>query len=325
MRLKTLILKNFQSHEETALEFSPNFNCIIGASNVGKTAVFNALAFLFLNEWDSDFLRHGSDKCSIAMTTDTNDEYVRTKSKSVNSISIKENGVVKKYENFGTEYPKELQDKFTGMVDEIAVCFGYQDHNSFLIHEAPAVKGKTLMHLSGVGILDKAALEISSVDKELRLDIQALEKQKQTLTNDLAKFAEIDKLDKLIDKHAGLAEKYDKWVGQYNAVVDIYERMQKNNAQIQDTANALNHISLDVDAEIKFLERIRAIKSLRDKFAFNNDNILRLEKTVADSAAALNDYLAQLVDALGRAKQCPMCGGELSSHSVDYIFKEFGL
>jgi predicted ATP-dependent endonuclease of OLD family len=67
MRLKTLQLWNFQSHEATLINFDPHFNCIIGPSNVGKTAIFNALAFLFLNEWDGDFLRHNSDgRCVVS-------------------------------------------------------------------------------------------------------------------------------------------------------------------------------------------------------------------------------------------------------------------
>ena len=41
--IKSIQIKNIQSHKDTSLEFSPGINAIVGSSNNGKSAVLRAL------------------------------------------------------------------------------------------------------------------------------------------------------------------------------------------------------------------------------------------------------------------------------------------
>jgi hypothetical protein len=252
--------------------------------------------------------------------------YVRTKSKTVNQLEIlKQNKLVKKFENFGTEYPQEVINLFSGVVDDLNVCFGYQDHNSFLIHETPAIRGKSIMHLSGISALDVSASDITAEEKDLRVDLQGLERKKQALLTDVSKFAELDKVDKLIDKYTALSTKYQSWVEQYNKAVDVYQRSEQISLNIQTTANKLNTIILNLDNELTALTKTESILWLEKNIQEQDGHIKRVGTQVQETEHELAQTLSDLVEELGKAKQCPLCGGELSAHSIDYIFKEFGI
>ena len=41
--IKSVGIVNFQSHEETAIEFSPGLNVIAGGSDAGKSSILRAI------------------------------------------------------------------------------------------------------------------------------------------------------------------------------------------------------------------------------------------------------------------------------------------
>ena len=55
--IKNLHIKNFQSHEDTFLEFHPSVNIIIGSSDSVKTAIIRALRKVVWNRPSGDSLR----------------------------------------------------------------------------------------------------------------------------------------------------------------------------------------------------------------------------------------------------------------------------
>ena len=64
--IKKLSLRNFQSHRETDLEFSPGLNIIVGPSDQGKSAIIRALRWLFYNEpRGTGFIRVGETRCQV--------------------------------------------------------------------------------------------------------------------------------------------------------------------------------------------------------------------------------------------------------------------
>lgn len=48
-KIKSIIIKNFQSHANTELELCDGVNVILGNSDVGKTAILRALGWIFLD------------------------------------------------------------------------------------------------------------------------------------------------------------------------------------------------------------------------------------------------------------------------------------
>ncbi len=63
-------LVNFMSHAHTVLEPAPGLTVLVGPNNCGKSAVVGALQILATNENSTFVQRHGTDECSVAVTTD---------------------------------------------------------------------------------------------------------------------------------------------------------------------------------------------------------------------------------------------------------------
>lgn len=69
--LKSLEVKNFESHKHTIIEgLSDGFNLIMGASNVGKSGLLRALELASYNEFDPKSVRVGETKCEVVVETE---------------------------------------------------------------------------------------------------------------------------------------------------------------------------------------------------------------------------------------------------------------
>ena len=65
-QIKQLRLKNFQSHEDTVLDFVPGLNVLLGNSDTGKSAIVRAIRWLFYNEPAGDeFLQRGKSLVEV--------------------------------------------------------------------------------------------------------------------------------------------------------------------------------------------------------------------------------------------------------------------
>jgi len=71
MPLKKLVLENFQVHPKLSLDLDPHITCIIGPSDVGKSAVIRALRWLCQNVPDgAEFIRDGTKQAIVTLQAD---------------------------------------------------------------------------------------------------------------------------------------------------------------------------------------------------------------------------------------------------------------
>ena len=68
--LRKLTIRNFESHEDSEIEFTDGLNLIIGQSNQGKSSIIRALALVAANRFDKDCVRNGADFCEVRAETD---------------------------------------------------------------------------------------------------------------------------------------------------------------------------------------------------------------------------------------------------------------
>ena len=47
--IRSLTVRNFQSHKDTTIEFHPGFNAIVGSSDKGKSVLLRAIAWVAYN------------------------------------------------------------------------------------------------------------------------------------------------------------------------------------------------------------------------------------------------------------------------------------
>jgi hypothetical protein len=63
-------LTNFMSHAHTVIEPAAGLTVLVGANNIGKSAVIAALQILARNENSTYVMRHGAKDCSVKVETD---------------------------------------------------------------------------------------------------------------------------------------------------------------------------------------------------------------------------------------------------------------
>ena len=68
--IKKIRIRNFESHEDTTINFQEGFNLIVGKSNSGKSSIIRALNVVVNNDWDKDMVRNGSEFCTITVETE---------------------------------------------------------------------------------------------------------------------------------------------------------------------------------------------------------------------------------------------------------------
>ncbi|MDO5716697.1 MAG: AAA family ATPase [Tissierellia bacterium] len=230
--IQSIELHNFQSHENTFLEFHPGVNVIVGASDVGKSAIIRALKWVFFNEPRGDFfMRHGTNSVSVKITYSDGTTICRKREKNFNGYEITRNGETEKYQGFGIDVPQEVKD-ITGVEkfalaedDQFTVNFQSQLEGTFLLSETASKKAKAIGAISGVNIIDEATRKAIRLQDGAKSRKKDLETEKETLEKRLLDFSKVDedrkRLNELSDWFQVL-EKKDKTSNEYKHLLKEY-------------------------------------------------------------------------------------------------------
>lgn len=123
--IKSISVRGFQSHENTACEFDSGITTIVGASDVGKSAILRALRWVALNSMGArgfDFLRWGSKEAEVCVEFDDGQKVVRKRSNSSNTYEV--SSLSQEFEAVSSNVPGKVQelvrlgeDNFQGQCD----------------------------------------------------------------------------------------------------------------------------------------------------------------------------------------------------------------
>ena len=184
--IKSLELKNFQSHKVSHLEFDPGVNVIIGPSDSGKTAIIRALRWLVWNRPSGDAFRStwgGDTKASILIE---------------NCLIGRGKGKQEEYFLEDTDFKafgKEVPEEITKALNLNDVNLQSQLDSPFLLSNSP---GEVAKHFNRVAHLDQIDEGLSKVQKwirEIDQDISSSKKQVIGFTEDLLKFEHLEKFE----------------------------------------------------------------------------------------------------------------------------------
>jgi len=183
--LKSIRLKNFQSHKDTLISFAgPGcLTVITGPSDSGKSAVIRALRWVFYNMPQGDgFIFNAEDKCTVTLEYDDGTKVERIRSRGgINRYVV--NGQV--FEGFGTGVPLEVQQATGIRKLEIG-------DQTFLLNlseqlDGPFLGGKSVSGPARAKMLGKLAgtEEIDYASKEIGTDIYRAKRQKEDIEKEI--------------------------------------------------------------------------------------------------------------------------------------------
>ena len=170
--IKSLTIRNFQSHQESHLDFVAGVNVIVGDSDSGKSAIFRALYWIRENRPTStEYIRNGSgtegkrgakhlgtaEASIVIQRGEKSTTIIRTRGHDVNKYVVD----TQSFEALGKDIPKEVADALR--LDKINIQ--KQIDLPYLILESPGQVAATFNKFTNLDHIDEA---ISLVTSDLR-------------------------------------------------------------------------------------------------------------------------------------------------------------
>ena len=218
-------IKNFQSIEDVSFEIpEKQFTCIVGPSNIGKSALRRAFECLIYNNSEASYIRKGTKTCSIEVTFD-------------------DGSIIKWYRNKKTAgYVIDGDDftKLAGTVPETLVLKGYKEliinkdkypvqiasqfNNIFLLNQTG---GKVTEVLSNLGNLNKIIKSNKSCQTDLKASKSKLSVRREDILSSKEKLKSYKGLDEQRNLMSNLKDNL-KDIKKSKDIVDSVKLVSKN-------------------------------------------------------------------------------------------------
>jgi exonuclease SbcC len=175
--IKSLYIRNFQSHKDTALDLSPLVTAIVGLNNHGKSAVLRAFQKVIRNvPTGNTFITDGEKQCDITLSTDSGKVCRSVKNIAASDANKYTINDKEDYVKFDTEIPAEvlplMETSLIQKFGDIEVDFNFQPQleDLFLMQGdgLPSKRGKILGSVTGVDIVNRAIQLCASAIKSAK-------------------------------------------------------------------------------------------------------------------------------------------------------------
>ena len=194
--IKKVHLKNFESHEDSEIDFTDGLNLIIGQSNQGKSSIVRAIALVCANRFDKDCVRTGSDFCEVTVETDKG-SVTAQRGESVNRWIVRHlNGETKEYKNLGLSVPPDafevlgIGERTHGDIKELPnIMFQLEKH--YMLSEIDGKKATSNMiarmmdDAIGIGgmedLIKDMATDFQSFKKDLNDCVSSISEKKSEI------------------------------------------------------------------------------------------------------------------------------------------------
>lgn len=246
--LKKLTLRNFQAHKHLELELDPEATTIIGASDVGKSAIIRALYWLTFNRPSGEsFKRHTSKFTSVALTVDSC-EIKRKRGKS-NHYYLGGSPL----SAFGAGVPDEVSK----VLRMSAINFQQQHDGPFWFTENPGQVAKNLNSIVDLSVIDSVTASIASKIKRGAGAVEACQER--------------------ITEARGLVSKL-KWVPECNVQLLELETKEKKITQANEYTRELRFLLESATKHRATVKTAAEVKERGSKLVEMGDRVLVLAK-----------------------------------------------
>lgn len=341
--IKSLEIKNIQSHKNSRLEFSPGINALVGTSNNGKSAVLRAFNWavnnrplgveVLLSNWAYDKNGKQNDEMSVTVEKD-NGTLIRRKTKTENEYVI--DG--EKLEAIKTDVPEEVKRFFALSETNMQK----QQDAPFLLSLSSGKIAEYFNRIVRLDIIDRVLSNAESSRRKMKNQLETSESEEKKLQKELEKYDWLDKVEKLIEKikiinskGSEIAEKKNRLeesVEKFEEVskqkfpdfknemklIENIEEIEKQNEDIDwereslsgeiEKFESLSSKSFDFSKEKKLIEKIESIDLDRSDIEKLEEEIGKVEYAEG-FIKSQNEYIEGLKKKLPEI--CPFCGAKM--------------
>jgi exonuclease SbcC len=252
--LSRIHIQNFESHQDTEVEFLPGVNVVVGLSDAGKSALFRATNWVLFNRPSGDgFIRQGESTAQVEVELDGRHSVTRRKGKSVNSYHL--DG--QEFKAFGNDVPEEIArvanlDRGTnvqGQVDPL-----------FLLQSSPGEVARHFNGVAGLDAIDTSLSNLQSWERASKKDLDRDQQQAKSLEDDLSRYEHLDDLGAQIQA----AEELE---GQLYEKRDRAKKLRWVVEQIRASQERVRSLEEVTAWRPKLEEADRLYRQLREKYA----------------------------------------------------------
>ena len=335
--IKSVRIKNFQSHKDSFFEFHPNVNIISGSTNNGKSVVIRALNWAiknkapssFCSDWNLDKKGNQIENVEVEVTTEKGN---------CSRVKGKKNGYVlngSEYNAIGRDIPEQVKEFFNLTDTNIQS----QMDSPFLLSlngpDATKFINKVVKLDCIDTILSKAEKERRSIGSELKV----VENDIKHCENEISKLEWVEKaesfqkrIDSFEDQIKEIQEEFDSldsnillYKQKKSEIVDIdfslVDEIDKELNELNELEGQYNLLSEEINSYKKveifdftnidnLLNKIETLESGIDETEINElENNLRDFRFYISSIDNLNSEISELEKQLPEV--CPFCGSKI--------------
>lgn len=309
--ISSLILRNFQSHKKTILNFSPNVNAIIGQSNSGKTAILRGLFWAiynrpsglsFISYWNRD--KKGNPIKPTSVTIQDYYQIKRIRSQELNGYKIIPiyNEEEIKLEAIGMDIPEQVEKILN--IGEVNIQ--RQMDAPFLLSESASEVARFLNKEIRLDLIDKILSNAESKRRKYNSDIKQYEIEIELIGKELETFSILDEAERL-NKQLNEVETLMESIGDNIDGLEILNTDYKKYVKIIQ-----NYVKIPFKNIEEIIEQLDEIKKEEKDI---QENIDKLEDYKEEYREKENNIITYEQDIKKLEKQmpanCPICGNRL--------------
>ena len=357
--LEKIKIKNFQIHVDTEMILDPGINAITGSSDVGKSSIFRAINWLWLNRpIGSAFINNSANgnPTEVSLKLDGT-AITRTKSKSKNEYHLDK----KAFKVVGSNVPEEITT-FLNLND---ISVQGQHDAYFLLQSSPGEVAKRLNKVAGFEIIDAITKNVKSTITKNTTDSNYKQEHSKELENEIEKYAHLDDVEKQLHSVRADISKYSDTEKTYTSIVSILNDIDDVSVALEtlddwlgiesfvnpilvdattmsdksEKALRLKQIITAIEASEKRIEELE-VKALHEKNVeqiltdvekFNTQyralkSLVLVLKNIKEYHNKVETLTSKIVDLenemnvlLKDQKLCPLCGVELTGDRIKHI------
>lgn len=189
--IQKLILNNFEGHVDTTIDFQKGVTIIKGNSGAGKSTIFRAFRFVFLNEpGGEEFINFNADEAEVTLIYDGH-TITRAKARKNKRNEYVLDGKVLKA--FGQSVPEEI----LSVLKLNPINFEWQfDKRPYLINETGGQIAQRLNEVVNLDLIDISLKNIEQNRRATNKDISQVEEQIKDIKPKIASYDWIEDAEK---------------------------------------------------------------------------------------------------------------------------------
>lgn len=245
--IKSLKIKNIQSHEDTALVFSDGINVIIGASDQGKSAILRALYWVKYNRplgidtlashWIVNDKGNLKGVMSVVLENDDGTvERRRTADENQYIVNGETLNVVK------TDVPIQVEEVLRLSDTNVQ----RQLDAPFLLSNTSGEVAKYFNRIVNLDVIDKVLTNAESKRRKNKNDIEYIKTDIESLQNKLKDYEWVDEVTPLLEECSKVKSQYDELESLYEELsksIDSYESCIKECERYSQYVSASESVS----------------------------------------------------------------------------------